>query len=117
MKIIALFLAITYNIARAQLLTPGELREATVEDCMYNSPGFFFCTKGNSDSILDSTNTTTEGVGNCCPPDSEDNRCIDSGNPLEGIQCSMIIPATSNLTAADIGMFMTYEIDLQSERV
>ena len=111
MKNIAILFAITCSLVRAQLLVTGEPREATVDDCLYNSPGFFFCTPAD-DGASAGTNATAAALGTCCPPDSVDNRCIDSGNPLEGIQCSGIIPATANLTAADIGLFKTFEVDI-----
>lgn len=116
MKSIVIYFAITCSIVWAQLLTTGDLREATVEDCLYNSPGFFFCTPADDGSTAEATNSTGAALGTCCPPGSVDNRCIDSGNPLEGIQCSMIIPAASNLTGADIGLFKTYEVDVQDGR-
>ena len=112
MKNIAIQFAITFSLVRAQLLATGDLREATVDDCLYNSPGFFFCTPADDGASTAATNATAATLGTCCPPDSVDNRCIDSGNPLEGIQCSMIIPATANLTAADIGLFKTFEVDI-----
>ena len=112
LKNIAIHFAIACSIVRAQLLDIGVIREATVEDCLYNSPGFFFCTPADDKVSTDAS--TGESLGTCCPPDSVDNRCIDSGNPLEGIQCSMVIPVATELTAADIGLFMTYEVGMRS---
>ena len=115
MKRVFILFAITH-LSWCQLFSQENIISSmTIEECM-TKPGFTFCTPADDISNRNNTDKPNEAYGNCCPPDSGDNRCIDSGNPLAGVQCSYPIPDPSNLTDADIGMFMTYELGMLRER-
>ena len=79
-------------------------------------PGYFFCTPVDDISVWDNPARSTYEYGNCCPSTAvADERCIDSGNVLEGIQCSSIVPE-GELQEAEIAMFMSFEVGMLKNR-
>ena len=75
--------------------------------------GNFFCTPQDDISLTQSLFFDYEQEGYCCGFFADYEQCADSGVPLEGIQCSRTVPDTE-MTEADIGIFMTYEVGMRS---
>ena len=100
--------------AIAVLSFSQDVSNSTVADCIAK-PGYFFCSTADDLSTKVDVENPDSAYGYCCHASTVDARCTDSGSPLQGIQCSKTVPDTE-LTAADIGMFMTYEIGMRNER-
>ena len=88
--------SLCFGLFHAQLVS-----DSTIQQCIAK-PGYFFC-------------APETGSGSCCHASAVDEKCLESGDPTSGTQCTRTVPA-GTLNATETAVMMTYEMGMQGQR-